>query len=96
MKHNKESQITYNNSCHRPVTRATISRWILSLIKEAGIDTTIFKAHSVIGASTTEAANALFPLQEILDMADWSKAATFRQFYCKPIFSSTFGETIFS
>ena len=81
---------------HRPVTRATISRWILSLIKEAGIDTTIFKAHSVRRASTTAAANALVPLQEILDMADWSKAATFRQFYHKPNFSSIFGETILS
>ena len=71
---------------HRPVTRATISRWILSFIKEAGIDTTIIKAHSVRGDFTTSAANALVPLQEILDMADWSKAATFREFYCKPIF----------
>ena len=81
---------------HRPVTRAIISRWILSLIKEAGIDTTIFKAHSVRGASTTAAANALVPLQEIVDMADWFKAATFRQFYYKPILSTTSGETILS
>ena len=81
---------------HCPVTRATISRWILSLIKEAGIDTTIFKAHSVRGASTTAAANALVPLQEIVDMADWFKAATFRQFYYKPILSTTSGETILS
>ena len=73
-----------------------ISRWIHSLIKEAGIDTTIFKAYSVRGASTTAAANALVPLQEILDMADWSKAATFRPFYYKPISSSTFRETILS
>ena len=70
----------------RPVTRATISRWILSVIKKAGIETTIFNAHSVRGASTTAAANGLVPLQEILDIADWSKAATFRQFYYKPIF----------
>ena len=64
---------------HRPVTRSTIFCWILSLFKEAGIDTTIFKAHSVRGASTTAAANALVPLQEVLDMADLSKDATFCQ-----------------
>ena len=81
---------------HRPVTRSTIFCWILSLIKEAGIDTTIFKAYSVRGASTTAAANALVPLHETLDMADWSKAATFRLYYYKLIFSSTFGETILS
>ena len=79
---------------HHPVTKATIARWILSLIKEAGIDTEIFKAHSVRGASTTAAANALVPLQEILNMADWSNASTFRQFYYKPVFSSSFGETV--
>ena len=81
---------------HHPVTKATIARWILSLIKEAGIDTEIFKAHSVRGASTTAAANALVPLQEILNMADWSNASTFRQFYYKPVFSSSFGETVLS
>ena len=59
---------------HRPVT---ISRWILPLNKEAGIDTTIFKAHSVRGASTTAAANAVVSLREILDMTDWSKSATY-------------------
>ena len=32
---------------HHPITKATLARWILSLIKEAGIDTNIFKAHSL-------------------------------------------------
>ena len=81
---------------HGPVTKATICRWILSLLKEAGINTDIFKAHSIRGAATTAAANALVPLQDILDMADWSSASTFRQFYYKPVFSSTFGKTVLS
>jgi spore coat polysaccharide biosynthesis protein SpsF (cytidylyltransferase family) len=63
---------------------------------EAGIDTEIFKAHSLRGASTTAAANALVPLREILNMADWSNASIFRQFYYKPVFSSSFGETVLS
>ena len=46
---------------HCPVTRATISRSILSLFTKEGIDTTIIKAHSVRGASTTAAGNALLP-----------------------------------
>ena len=49
-------------------------------MKLAGIDTEIFKAHSVRGAATTAAANALVPLEKILHMADWSNASTFRQF----------------
>ena len=79
---------------HHPITRATVARWILSLIKKAGIDTIIFKAHSLRGASTTVAANAFVPLQEIMNMADWSNASTFRQYYYKPVHSSTFGETV--
>ena len=51
---------------HRPVSPATIARWIRELLAEAGIDIFIFKAHSVRGASTTAAANALVPLDEIL------------------------------
>jgi hypothetical protein len=76
--------ISYIKPPH-PVTKATIACWILSLIKEAGIDTEIFKAYSVRGASTTAAANVLVPLQEILNMADWSNASTFCQFYYKPV-----------
>ena len=81
---------------HHPIAKATLARWILSLIKEAGIDTKIFKAHSLRGGSTTVAANALVPLQEIMNMADWSNASTFRQHYYKPVHSSTFGETVLS
>ena len=62
-------------------------------MKLAGIDTGIFKAHSVRGAATTAAANTLSPLEEILNMADWSNASTFRQFYYKPVFSSSFGDS---
>ena len=34
---------------YRPVTRNTISRWIKSVLKQSGVDTDKFKAHSVRG-----------------------------------------------
>ena len=61
---------------HRPVSPSTIARWIRELLAEAGIDVSIFKAHSVRGASTTAAANASVPLDEILKMADCSAVQT--------------------
>jgi len=56
----------------------------------AGIDSQVFKAHSVRGASTTAAANAFVPLSTIMSMADWSSASIFRTFYYKPLFTSDF------
>jgi len=56
----------------------------------AGIDSQIFKAHSVGGASMTGAVNAFVPLSTIMSMADWSSASTFRTFYYKPLFNSDF------
>ena len=87
---------TFHIKPHHPIMKATLARWTLSFIKEAGIDTNMFKAPSLRGASTTVAANALVPLQEIMNMADCSSASTFRQHYYKPVHSTTFGETVLS
>ena len=51
---------------HTPVASSTIARWLKSLLGKAGIDTAIFKAHSVRGASTTTAANAGVTTSDIL------------------------------
>ena len=47
----------------------------------AGVDTTIFKGHSVRGAVATEAAKQCFSIPDILQFADWSQASTFTKFY---------------
>jgi len=41
---------------HNPVTSCTIARWLKIVMIEAGIDTSIFKAHSVRGAACSKAA----------------------------------------
>ena len=66
---------------HNPVTTSTVSRWLRELMNEAGIDTEVFKAHSVRGASTSKVANAGLSVQQILEKANWSNARTFRRFY---------------
>ena len=43
---------------HQAVTTATVACWIRSIWKDAGVDTSIFKTHSVRGAATSAAANA--------------------------------------
>ena len=81
---------------HRAVTTATVARWIRSILKDARVDTSIFKTHSVRGAATSAAANAFVPLQEILNMADWSNSSTFQRFYYRPVFSTSFGHAVLS
>ena len=81
---------------HKPVTSTTLGRWLRNFMKAAGIDSKIFKAHSVRGASTTAAANAFVPLSTIMAMADWSSSSTFRTFYYKPLFNSDFATGVLS
>ena len=40
--------------------------------RKYAIDTTVFKAHSVLGAVTTAASNAGVTLGDTLDVLDWS------------------------
>ena len=66
---------------HEPVTSSTIARWLKTCLSEAGINTEIFKAHSVREASSSTAAAAGVTTSEILQAADWSSASTFQKFY---------------
>jgi len=69
---------------HDPVTGSTIARWLKTCLTEAGINTEIFKAHSVRGASSSTAASAGVTTADILKTADWSSAGTFQKFYLRP------------
>lgn len=69
---------------HRPVTAERIAHWLKEVMSKAGVDTSVFKAHSVRGASTSAAKDRGMPMQDILATADWSKESTFRRFYYRP------------
>ena len=79
---------------HHPVTSSTIAQWLKETIYNAGIDTNIFKAHSVRAASTSATANFVISTNEILEAADWSSDSTFWSFYYKPTHSSVFAKAV--
>ena len=54
-------------------------------MEDAGIDTSVFKAHSVRGATCSTAAVAGITTKDILDPADWSSEGTFQCFYCRKL-----------
>ena len=66
---------------HNPVTSSTIARWLKETMKDAGIDISIFKSHSVRGAACSKAAGAGVTTKQILEAADWSSEGTFQKFY---------------
>ena len=70
---------------HTPVSNSTIARWLKCFMAEASIDISIFKAHSVRGASCPTAMGAGVTTKDILDAADWSSEDTFQRFYCREL-----------
>ncbi len=75
---------------HRPVSAQTLSRWLTTLLAAAGIDTSVFKAHSTRSAATSKAAATGFSIAQILAAGCWSdKSNTFAMFYCRTVENTT-------
>lgn len=81
---------------YNPVSSATIARWLKSIRAKAGVDTSIFKAHSIRAASTSAAAGAGVTTNDILNAADWSSESVFHKFYYKPEQTNQFGVSLLS
>ena len=66
---------------HSAVTVKTISRWIKTSLKEAGIDTDTFQGHSLRSSSSSKAKLNSAIISQILDGGGWSIKHTFPEFY---------------
>jgi hypothetical protein len=81
----------------KAVSRDTVSRWVKSVLKMAGIDTNVFKAGSTRAASASKAKALGATIEEILKNGGWTRKSTFAKFYDKKIESHedrTLGEVI--
>ena len=65
-----------------------------SMMEKAGIDTSMFKAHSARGAAATVAANAGITTEDVLRAADWTSDTVFKKFYYKPTKDTNFGHAV--
>lgn len=70
---------------HNAVSKDTVARWVKTVMARSGIDTNVFKPHSVRSAATSKASAKDVPIDEIMRTAGWSSAGTFQKFYNKPI-----------
>lgn len=74
---------------HKSVTSQTISRWIKCMLKESGIDVSIFSSHSTRHASTSMAYKLGVSLDAIRKTAGWSGDSTvFAKFYNRNIMNN--------
>ena len=78
---------------HNKITSSSIARWIKSLLEAAGVDTSIFSAHSVRGASSSTAANMGITTNDILKAGSES---VFHKFYYKSSENPSFGRAVLS
>ena len=74
---------------HKPVTSATIARWVKTVLSLAGVNG-VFTAHLTRGASASAASRAGVALSDIMEAADWSRESTFKKFYHRPTQKSAF------
>ncbi|XP_057291878.1 uncharacterized protein LOC130614434 [Hydractinia symbiolongicarpus] len=78
---------------HKPVGVATIARYIKLFLGLAGIDITVFTAHSVRSVSTSKANNLSLNIKDIQKAAGWASDTCFRKFHNLPI-TENFGTTL--
>ena len=83
-------------SPYNAVSAQTLGRWVKAELNAAGIDTSIFSAHSTRHASTSLAASRGVSLDEIRRTAGWSRSSeVLARFYNRPIVeASSFQSTI--
>ena len=76
--------ITHRKPYHA-AHKDTVARWLKEMLREAGIDTTRYTAHSYRAASTSMLKDKSIAIDEILKRGQWSNTHTFTRYYQKQI-----------
>lgn len=80
---------------HAAVCAQTISRWLVDVLRESGLDR-CFRAHSLRHASSSKAWSSDVGIDTILKTVGWTNAKTFASFYRRPVKDSrsAFGDAV--
>ena len=90
----KEGKLFISWKTLKPVVRSSLARWLKQVLASAGIDTSIFKAHSYRGAGLSHALNKGATIDQIVKAGNWANASTFNKFYNAPSYDSAIGNII--
>ncbi|CAG2233597.1 unnamed protein product [Mytilus edulis] len=80
-KHEPDPLLRSTKKPFKGLSSQTVGNWIKWVMKEAGIDISLFQAHSCRMVSTSKAAMSGISMDDIMSMADWSNTRTFNKFY---------------
>ena len=69
--------LTFGGKTIKEASIDTIRRWVLDVLREAGINTNLYKAHSTRGAACSTAAGKGVPVDVILAAGGWASESTF-------------------
>ena len=78
---------------NKPEMSATIARYVKLFLGQAGIDLTVFSAHSTRSAITSKGNNLGLTLDDIRKAGGWKTNSTFRKHYKLPI-NKNLGNTL--
>jgi len=80
---------------HKAVSSQTIGRWIRLSLKECGINTSFFSAHSTRHASTSQAASKGVSTDIIKRATGWTgESQVFANFYNRPFLNPEFSNAV--
>ena len=82
------------NRPHTPIAAGILSHWVQDCLLDEGIDSNVFKVHSIRSTATSGAAKAGISISKIIRLVDWTKESTFKKFYYRPIRDATVGRAI--
>lgn len=86
---NSERLILTTKKPYHSATASTISRWIKQVLKESGVDTSVYSAHSARHAATSAAGRRGVSIEVIKKTAGWSgNSLVFGRFYNRPVHSN--------
>ena len=81
---------------HKLITTSTISRWCVRVLKNTGVDVSVFGSHSTRSALTAHCKKKELSMKLINKAAGWSSSKMFAKHYNKPIVdeSGSFSRTV--
>ena len=93
----RNGQLQLLLSFQRPfksVSKDTISRWLRTILQDAGVDTNVFKSHSTRAASSSSAKTKGISTALIMNSVGWKSETTFAKYYNKYVTKENFGDQL--
>lgn len=84
------------NYPYKPLTSQRIAKIVLEVMKLAGINTSIYKTHSIRSATASKAIESGLSVDEVMKKGRWKSRGVFQRFYDRANLKQNFSKTVLS